>query len=74
MGQDLLQFLPGAGRAFGGRGQDQFSAQGAQHAAALDALDLGHDQQGLVTFEGGQRGHGHAGVAAGGFDQGVARP
>ena len=56
-----------------GGGQLQPCPQEQQHFAPLHRHALGHTQDQLVAFGGGDKGQRNSGIAAGGFDDGVAR-
>src|SRR5690606_33831708 len=58
--------------ALGGRGQDDLGAIGAHELAALDREGLGHGGDEAVAARGADHGEGHAGVARGRLDHGVA--
>ncbi len=67
-GQDFFEHPPRANGPLGGRREDQLGAEGLQHLSALQALDLRHNQDGMIAFDGGDIGHRHAGVATGGLN------
>ena len=65
-------FGPGDGafHSFGGGGEFEFCAQQGKESAALEAHALGHGEDELVAFGGGDESEGDAGVAGGGLDDG----
>ena len=59
--------------AFGGRREDDFAAEAADEFAPLDGEGFGHDGNEGIAFGGAHHRERDAGVAGGGFDDGLSR-
>ena len=58
--------------AFGGRREDDFAAKAADEFAPLDGEGFGHHGDKGIAFGGAHHGERDAGVARGGFDDGLS--
>jgi hypothetical protein len=65
--------IAGVVHAAGHRRQHDLRAVGSHALTALDGQVFRHDQHHLVAANGGRHGERDAGIAAGGFDQRIAR-
>ena len=65
-------FGPGDGafHSLGGGGEFEFGAEEGEESSALEAHALGHGENELVAFGGGDESEGNAGVAGSGLDDG----
>ena len=61
-----------ADAALGGGCEDDFAAEAADEFAPLDGESFGHDRNEGIAFGGAHHGERDAGVAGGGFDDGLA--
>ena len=69
---ELDGFFEHAEAAGGGGGEDDFCSEEAHELAAFDGEGLGHGDYEGVALLGADHGEADAGVAAGGFDDGLA--
>ena len=69
----LVDLFDGAVGPQVGRGQEEFGAHALEDAFALQAGGLGHGQEQAIALDGAHHGQTDAGIAAGGFDDGLLR-